>query len=321
MLALSSLLLACDGSGRFTQSAGGKKTASAAAQGERDAGTTDKVVPPPATPPTETDDAADQPVQITGTYLTCAAVEPPSESHAVYGCKLARQGSNETVDLRQLVQSHKWTYELLPGSMAAGTVDVKEQPDGAEWQVFYELAAEGLAPLQKLVDALKVELQIVPFSSGKPGGAKPSVISGLLSVLANGLGTLADAVRTATTAPPGPAPAAADPAPPSSPSAFGSAPSTAAAGDSKIGPTLQFRIVAKGGARFGLMLSDPGGISDLGVRGDGSFQFLNATVAAGGDATVHWATRLTASFKRGSQTCTGTGVIGSASLGLPTFCN
>lgn len=124
---------------------------------------------PPATGSSERNDAvaaggsgdgADQPVQVLGTYLTCALDERASTA-ATVGCNVLRRGDRRRVDLKKSTKSYLWTYVAPAGT--AGTVEVMPMGPGDKFHVVYVLNAETETLLAQLIAAVHVVLDAVPL--------------------------------------------------------------------------------------------------------------------------------------------------------------
>ena len=107
-------------------------------------------------------DAADQPVQVIGTYLTCV-VNERSATAAAIACNAVRRGDRRHVDLKGATKSFQWSYKLDPGT--AGTVTLAPPPAGSSWDIVYVLSAGSSAALETLLAGVHAVLDAVPLPS------------------------------------------------------------------------------------------------------------------------------------------------------------
>jgi hypothetical protein len=125
-------------------------------------------------------DAADQPVQVIGTYLACDD-DGHSDTMASIGCNVLHKADKAKIDLTKASKSFSWNY-FVPTN-TPGTVLVVPQAPSAKWHVIYKLSADTAENLAKLQAALHVVLDAVPV----PGQALANVThldSGLKTALA-----------------------------------------------------------------------------------------------------------------------------------------
>jgi hypothetical protein len=118
----------------------------------------------------EDDDTADQPIQITGTYLTCGETES-SETNAVFGCRVANKKNGSTVALNRLAFDWTFDYEILNG--AAGKVTVKKSKQ-LPFQILFEFEASSNIELKALLAATKIILDMTYLPGVNPVGSGPA---------------------------------------------------------------------------------------------------------------------------------------------------
>ena len=102
------------------------------------------------------DDTSDQPVQITGTYLTCAETES-TDTNAVYGCRVASKKDGSTVALNTLASDWTFDYDILKSAL--GTVTVKASNQNT-YQIFFDFEASSNTELKALLAATKIILDM-----------------------------------------------------------------------------------------------------------------------------------------------------------------
>lgn len=143
--------VACSGSGGFTNGFKlGKKTEKKDDnKGGEDLGK--------ETNSSTTEDTADQPVQITGTYLTCSETEA-NDTQATFGCRLARKDNGKTAGLSEVGSDWTFDYEILNG--LPGSVLVKKTAGPETYQVFYEFEASSRSALKTLIKNTRISLNI-----------------------------------------------------------------------------------------------------------------------------------------------------------------
>lgn len=157
---------ACSGSGGFTNGFRlGKKTEKKDGDGNTNGENLGK-----ESNGTAEDDSADQPVQITGVYLTCSETES-RDTQATFGCRLARKDNGKTVSLSDLGSDWVFDNEIL--NSLPGSVLTKKIGESGLYQVLYEFEASSRAVLKKLIENTRIGLNIellpgVGIESGMP---------------------------------------------------------------------------------------------------------------------------------------------------------
>jgi hypothetical protein len=115
----------------------------------------------------ENDDTADQPVQITGTYLTCGETES-SDTSAVFGCRVASKKDGTTVELNRLASDWTFDYDIVNG--VGGKVTVKKS-NTMPFQILYEFEASSNMELKSLIAATKIILEMIYLPGVAPVGS------------------------------------------------------------------------------------------------------------------------------------------------------
>lgn len=150
-----SFLIGCSGSGGFTNGFKlGKKTEKKTESND-DRGSGEEFGK--ETNSGTSEDSADQPVQITGTYLTCSETTS-SEIEATFGCRLARKDNGKTVNPNEVGTDWTFDYEILNGQ--TGSVFAKKSVTTGLFQVFYEFEASSRSALKSLIKSTRISLNI-----------------------------------------------------------------------------------------------------------------------------------------------------------------
>lgn len=106
-------------------------------------------------------DAADQPVQVIGTYLTCA-IEERTELAATVGCKVVRRGDSRRVAIQKLTKSYQWGYTIPPAT--SGTAELVSQTPGDVWHAIYVFKGNSAPALASLLSAVHIIFDAVPLA-------------------------------------------------------------------------------------------------------------------------------------------------------------
>jgi hypothetical protein len=163
------LLTSCSGSGGFTEGLRiGKKSDSKDQEETNSGGSLGNEK--------DSDDTADQPVQITGTYLTCVETKA-TETSALYGCRVANKKDGSTVELNTLASD--WTFDYVMTNNVAGSVTVKASQQ-KNYHVFFDFEAATKAELKTLLSVTKILLDMIYLPGVGPVGSGPA-FAGLLS--------------------------------------------------------------------------------------------------------------------------------------------
>jgi len=115
----------------------------------------------------ESDDTADQPVQITGTYLTCVETKS-SDTSALFGCRVASKQDGSTVDLTTLASN--WTFDYDIENNVNGSVKVKSSSK-KNYHVLFEFEASSKLQLNALLAATKILLDLTYLPGVAPAGS------------------------------------------------------------------------------------------------------------------------------------------------------
>jgi hypothetical protein len=336
LIALAAATSGCDSSG-FAQSISGKRTARSGSEhptAEKDEASGDARSATgngqsAGSSETSSGEAADDPVQITGTYLTCGAVAPAtrdlSDDHTVYGCNLALESTHEPVKLSRVATSWQWRYDLDAARFPQASVTTRPQ-DGGAWQVLFDVAGAGAgAELSQLLQALRVVLDLVPRAgSGYASGDHPQLNGTLATLLGrSGGGNGATGGAGAGT------PSNAGVTPPSG--GIGAAIGGGGLGNgvnpglSAHDPVVSFRLESLGtemkdGVRVLAALDDATDVSGLEIEAVDGFEFRGARLSNDGKATVDWRQRFMVRFQKGSRQCAGEGDLHAGAMSIATTC-
>lgn len=110
--------------------------------------------------------SADQPVQITGTYLTCSEVSA-DESEATFGCRLANKLTGMTVALSEIATQWEFNHDLI--AQVPGHISMRGGDREAAWQIFFDFEAVDLTGLRTLIAATRILLDLdLRLGAGKP---------------------------------------------------------------------------------------------------------------------------------------------------------
>lgn len=311
----------CAGGGDFGGLAGGQKKSD---KQER------RPDPAPQPAPADEDGGADQPVLVTGTYLTCGVVaratdESPSET---FGCRLASKATGETVPLELLATRWTWNHTKTAG----GTV-TQQETTGA-WQIVYRLEARDRVALAALRSTLRIILDLVL----KPGAGSvgDAILSEFLENLlgsdeelggvTNEDGAQDDGGAADGTAPgPTPTPTAGAGTTDGDADASGDDVGSDGSGDGEtetvLPPIVSFSLAPGNNAELKLMaaVDDATGVSNLRISGNGSIVYLGADFS-GGAASLKWRLPMEVSLRKNAKDCLGRGTIGSGTMSMTLAC-
>jgi hypothetical protein len=326
LLALASTLGGCEAGGQFSQTLPGQKSAKAKrpaaehASAEKDESSGDAGGKSAA----GGGDAADEPVPITGTYLTCGAAQPPQDDHVVYGCNLALEATGTPVKLSRVATSWQWRYELDAARFPNATVSTRPQ-DGGAWQVLFDIVGGGSqAQLAQLLGALRIVLDLVPRpGTGYVPEDRPQVNGALADLLQRDGGSNGSVGGTSSGAPTGNTAAIDDGS--DRPSPTNDSRSAPAAGRAPDGPVVSFKLRAVGasmqdGVTLLAALDDAKDVSDLQIEAIDSFEFRGARLTTGGGAAIDWRQRFAVRLQKAGLDCTGQGELHAGAMTIATTC-
>jgi hypothetical protein len=343
------LLSACSGSGGFTE---GFKMGKKDEKKGSDESSTKKEQPGKESE--DNDASGDQPIQITGTYLTCAEISADDTETSI-GCRLADRRNGKTVALSDIAIQWEFDYEVL--SQASGEVSMRAGSSQDAWQIFYDFHTVAASDLKKLVAATKIllDLDLKPGAgTSQPGpefsglistfipAGESETVSGTQEKLDESVVTTGqtDSPPTTNTAQPpdpapgptpgpapGPAPAPAtattNPQTQPQPATTGGSdtPAPAPAGMVTADPVVTFSTVYKAGGAMALTAAfDQDGLSEAKFSGGGAVEATNVKVNSDGSATYRLSAPISVTVKKGSKTCSASGAIITGNMTLPLVC-
>lgn len=335
----------CSGAGKFGQGLQAGKKKGDAKEPAKD----DKQEP-------NTEDAsADQPVQITGTYLTCAEVDADA-TRVAYGCRLADKRNGATVDLARLATRWDWGA-VLPKQGTYASVQKQQPEHGSAWQIVFDVSGDDQSELRTTAAALRITLDLaLKPEAGGAGGRKlfdeplsqllaavelpaengiqtPETVQpsdmvaqgdqGVVAATNNAAGqnqtttnnTTTNNTATATNT-------AVDTGTQTNTTQTDDPPPTAT-NQTVEAPTVAFQVAPKqtvGGFVLRAALSDVTGVTDLQITGGGKVNLLSASYATDGGVTINWTAPVRVSLKKGGKTCSGSGTVGTQSSSLALTC-
>ena len=306
-------IASCSGSGHFGGAAEPATPApkpAASADAEKDLG---------ETAPAGTavgDDHADQPIQITGTYLSCATLAAPEGVGAAgegrYGCRLGAHGFAK-VPLEGLKPQPSWSFALPKGGDVAGqSVTLVNQAATSPWHVVYQLKTADAKSLRDLLSALTVMLSVSPaaitldiwtFSKLMPEILDQGLVGG------TGGAAFDPTIADGGNSPPQPLPSPAI----TTGTSTGVEPSGV--------PSIRFALKPAHQA-FSLTaaLTSATGVSGLTVGGGGAIAFRGFTTMPNGSTAIAWTTPMTVAFQFDGKSCSGSGLVGPDAMTLTPTC-
>ncbi len=305
------------------------------------------------------DDTADQPVQITGTYLTCAETES-TETQAVFGCRVASKKDGSTVQLNSFASD--WTFDYDITSTTAGSVRVRASKQKT-YHVFYDFEASTKSELKALVAVTKITLDMVYLPGVGPAGTGPA-FAGLIATFipqsqsestSGSAGELNDTIVGSQTPPnqaPGTTPQTTQqpattpikpvepvttpvttpatvqtPVSPSTepaqttPVSQNAIPANDAPIDPKD-PVAFFTLVkgADGSLTLQAYFDQISGLTNPTFTGAKNLSYAGGVPYPDGTAMIMLTTPMVVSVKKGEKTCSGNGTIGAGVVSIPLTC-